>query len=87
MFCDDDVEYDDVFVFFFDDEEEENKKSHSALLRRTALPMLLRMMIDASVLLPSVAEDCVLLNSCPICFNNKQQRKKIRKKNGVAYKR
>ena len=61
MFCDD-VEYDDVF--FFGDEEEENKKSHSVLLRRTALPMLLRMMIDASVLLQS--RDIVLLNSCPI---------------------
>ena len=81
MFCDD-VEYDDVF--FFDNEEEENKKSNSALLRRTALPMLLRMMIDASVLLPSVAEDCVLLNSCPICFNNNNE--KDTKKNGVAYK-
>lgn len=67
MFCDD-VEYDDVF--FFDGEEEENKKSHSALLRRTALPMLLRMMIDASVLLRS--RKIVLLNSRPICFNNKK---------------
>jgi len=84
MFFDDDVEYDDVFVFFFDDEEEGKKKSHSALLRRTALPMLLRMMIDASVLLPSVAEDCVLLNSCPICFNNNNEKRY--EKNGVAYK-